>query len=474
MQRVADTSAVPDLVFSEMKFLQKEKNQQESAPQQSAPKKKRKKDHAHTKEGEISAFFTAIRPALAEKDGNVQSQDARGDGSVSAVPSRRERERSAKSTGVVPTIEVHDKGPYLGFGSRGPRHESTSYVSWSDSVRGPEVTPRHPEQVRAVNKEHHVSKHQRASTTTGGDDDVFKHPAPRSATHVTHDSAEHFVVSSVDRSDSYPRASRSHSYPQHTSSPRKVNLVDRAAKISSTDPADSPSSMPPSIPSRAVGEPRHRNYTVGPKPARHGQPGPLHPRVTSMHRKSVERSGDGQTEDEMQTSSDLGKVIQQCNDTFHERRRATAPRRRHTVLPEAPMENERIERGRNSGVHRTRHVRFSGLDIPSPVVPNFSGPSIYEQQAHRQTLPLPDFDQEDEVDGVSHLTEQEYIDDPNGMLYGERNWEEYSGEPASYDMGLEAQGYGVEELPPSEHMVQHLASENSIVAPGFWRPNKLY
>lgn len=68
VQRAADTAIVPDLVFSEMKFLQKEKDQPESALPQSVPKKKRKKDHVNTKEDEISAFFTAVRPALAERE----------------------------------------------------------------------------------------------------------------------------------------------------------------------------------------------------------------------------------------------------------------------------------------------------------------------------------------------------------------------------------------------------------------------
>jgi hypothetical protein len=60
-----------------MRFLQKEKDLPESAPQHGATKKKRKKDHTHTKEGEISAFFTAVRPVLAEQDGNARPIEIR-------------------------------------------------------------------------------------------------------------------------------------------------------------------------------------------------------------------------------------------------------------------------------------------------------------------------------------------------------------------------------------------------------------
>ncbi|KAF2831294.1 hypothetical protein CC86DRAFT_463214 [Ophiobolus disseminans] len=459
---------LPDLVFSEMKFLQKEKDPPEPAPQQTAPKKKkRKKDHAHTKEGEISAFFTSVRPALAEKNNNAQTHGARELESTAPVTGRHERERSTKSSGVVATIEVHEKGPFLGFGSRGPRHESTSYVSWSDSVHAPEVTSQRPKQFAPMDDQQRVSTQQTASTTAGGEGDIFKRPAPRTAKCTTHDSREHFMVSPVDRSDSHQRASRSHSYPQRTSSPRKVNLVDRTTKVHSIGPADSPSSMPPSVPTRTVNEPQRQPTGTA--------------RTTRQHRVEQSRhQQDTQTNEEVeaeigpQTSSDLERVIQQCHRTFHERRRVSPPQRRHTVQSEAPLEQDIREGNSGAGVNRLRQVRFSGLDMPSPVAPNFPGPGIYEQQAHRQTMPSDTFYDDEEILGGSHLTGQEYIDNSNDILCGEPDWEGYPREPAGYDLGIEAQDYSAEETPVSGEMVQHLPSDNSIVAPGFWRPNRLY
>lgn len=457
-----------------MKFLQKEKSLPEPAHQHAAPRKKHKKDRAHTKEGEISAYFTAVRPALAEKDGNTQSREPREAETPTAAAGRHERERSTKSSGIVPTVELPDKDSYLGFGSRGPRHESTSYVSWSKSVQDPEVTAQHPEQLQALDREHHeVTEHRVGSTATLGEDHTFKRPSPRPLKPITHDSVERFAVSSVVRSDSRQRGSRSHSYPQHTSSPRKVNLVDRAAKLFSTESAHSPSSMPPSVPPRVTADPRHPEPTV---PSRPMVP-VLAERTRIRHAPAGKQGGvyeeRSETEVELQTSSDLGNVIHQCNQTFNERSKAATSQRRHTVLHEVETEDDRRYEKPSPGINRSRHVRFSGLDRPPTITPNFTGPSIYERQAQLQAMPLERFYHEEDDLG-SHLIEQANADDTGSVPYGEPHWTE-PGESEPYDLHIRRQGgYGMEEYFASEEMMQHLPSENSVVASGFWRPNKLY
>jgi hypothetical protein len=471
-QLTDDTSAVPDLVFSEMKFLQKEKPQPEAAAHQDIPKKKRKKDHTHTREGEISAFFTAVRPALAEKDGNTAPRE---DGNAAVVDTRQEREQSTKSSGVVPTVEVLDKGPYLGFGSRGPRHESTSYVSWSDSVRERDVTPRHREQVLPVAEEHSGAfQHQAASTTTDVEKTVFKRPAPRAAKHGRNDSIENFKVSSVDASQSRQRASRSHSYPQQSSSSQKVNLVDRAAKFHSTDPVDSPSSMPPSMPAGVSHDTYRIRPTAGRRPARTEQFTPSHMNRTSTRPHTTKDDTCEPTDVEPRLSSDLGAVIEQCNTAFRERRPVNGPQRRHTVLPEQAYGPDRMERSAVPGASTARHVRFSGLEQPSPIAPNFSGPSIYERQAQRQAGPLPNLYHEDVALADSRLAGQEYLYDGDDMMYGESNLEAYPEETASYEFDEGAPGYEAEDAQVLGDRVQRLGSDNSVVAPGFWRPNRLY
>ncbi|OCK77692.1 hypothetical protein K432DRAFT_358126 [Lepidopterella palustris CBS 459.81] len=132
---------LPDLVFSEMKFLQKRKDAPEEHPKSDPNKKRRKIDHAHGNKAEVSAYFTSMRPALAERDCNIQSKLNPSHQERNLVPEQEpKQQRSASIDSPIPTIELLEK-QYLGFGSRGARHESASYLSWSGSNRQPSETP---------------------------------------------------------------------------------------------------------------------------------------------------------------------------------------------------------------------------------------------------------------------------------------------------------------------------------------------
>lgn len=461
-----------------MKFLQKEKDPSELAPHEDIPKKKKhKKDHMHSKEGEISAFFTAVRPALAEKDINAPRKNALGNTDAR----RGERGPSTKSSSVVPTVEVNEHGPFLGFGSRGPRHESTSYVSWSESIRGPDLTPQHRTQVPTIDQENrNQSQDSVADRSIDRDRAVFKRPAPPSVSrHRAHDSTDCFNLSSFEASESCQRVSRSHSYPQHVSSPQKVNLVDRAAKLQSTDNMVSPSSMPPSMPARVSDEPNLRYLSTSPRPSEPKRSDFYHVENTSMRRDNPHHDRTKGIGVEPSTSSDLGKVIEQCNHTFSETRRATAPPRRHTTLPEAHSGVDGTHNYADLEVgHRRqqgRTVRFSGLDMPSPVAPNFPGPSIYERPAdcpadllqalYDEQVLLDDFYPDDEEEGDAMGAQETWR---SGLGREEFEFEPLYGEEPIADRR------GLEESLASDDQVQPLASDNSVVARGFWRPNRLY
>lgn len=445
-----------------MKFLQREKEQPMSVIQQDVSKKKRKKDHAHSREGEISAFFTSVRPTLAEKDGNA-----------AAVDRRPERERSTKSSGVMPTTEVSDKGPYLGFGTRGPRHESTSYVSWSDSVRDPNIAPGHPEQVPVVAKDDgHITKHQVTSITSGEDSTIFECPAPPAAERGTHVSSEQFKVSSVIVSGPHQRVSRSCSLPQHTSSPQRMNLVDRAAKTYMAEAIQSPFSMPPSVPVRANRETHHYRPTVETR-RNISTLSQARAQGTPVRRHMIADQRNDAADVEPQTSSDLDAVIEECNYTFDKRRRVSGQQRRHTVQPEQTFERFAMENVGEPRSNIERLVRFSGLERPSRIVPNFPGTSIYEQQAQRQSSPLLSPRYEDGAAAYSRSGAADF-GDGDDMLYSEGYWEEYPEEQASHAVDLEIVDYGTEGSIAAEEHVQRLASDNGVVARGFWRPNRLY
>jgi hypothetical protein len=465
LQRAADTSVVPDLVFSEMKFLQKEKPLPDPESQQSAPKKKRKKDHAHDKEGEISAFFTSVRPALAEKDGNAPTQKVRTDGGGATVTDHREREPSAKSSGVVPTTELPVKGSYLGFGSRGPRHESTSYVSWSESVHVPDTAFQQPKSLTSIDQDQsRPPKHCRKNTNNSGADTTGVRPgSPTSIRRRGGMSTERFRISSVP---SQQRMSRSYSYPYRTSSPQKVNLVDRAAKVQLTESVASPSSMPPRAPVRAnieaqCSEPNARSRLEQHEIAQSAV-------NNHLSRQQYHTESEADLDDTGgDTSSDLGGVIRECNRTLQEQRGAIEPyerqqihypRESHTILPDVAS--------------RRTSVRFAGVEMRSPGVPNFTGASIYERQAQREQLPPHTvLDEESYLEGP-FVDEHELAYQQDDMTYDERNWEQQLEEP--WFDGEEVEAAMMFEPRASVNTTQRSHPEDSVVAPGFWRPNRLY
>ncbi|KAI4917660.1 uncharacterized protein J4E92_009054 [Alternaria infectoria] len=259
---------LPDLVFSEMKFLQQHKDEPEPVPRTDASKKKRKKDNEQMKEGEISAFFTSAQPALADKDTNTLPQHP--------VPKakRRRRDQSSVDDIAIPTVEATGQASYLG--SRRRHTEET-------------------------------------------------HP----------------------------------SYPQ-------------------------------------------------------------------------------------------SNLRQSTRDTYH-------------AAQQGPT------------------VRFADQSHYGPVMPNFAGPSIYEQQAQRQRSHMQRDREEEPLQSPYHL-EQNNLDQgyqmgyDDGMEHDDENWEGLLEEPLSYSLDGDSDIYGGIEAHPGNgiELVQDSRPENDTVAPGFWRPNKLY
>jgi hypothetical protein len=471
LQRAADTFIVPDLVFSEMKFLQKEKDLPGPDPQQGVPSKKRKKNHTHSKEGEISAFFTSVRPPLAGKDGNIPTNKVRKDDGGITATGHRERDHSTQSSGVVPTAQKVAKDSCLRFGSRDPRHERTSYVSWSESVQAPDVAPQGPNHLPATDhNQGKCFKHHQVGSDAGGAGPIdCKHPSHpvvnqnrRGGTSV-----ERFRMSSVAASQQ--RMSRSHSYPQHTSSPQKLNLVERAEEFQPTESVASPSSMPPHAPHRARAEHRRSGRRFESRLGEHEDT--THSAVDmtfSYQHDDIDTEADMHNT-ERETSSDLGRVIQQCNLKFREHGRTTESHGRHSV--HHPSNTLPVG---SAGIHRRPTVRFSEVEMPSPRIPNFTGAGIYEHQAQWQQVPSQTvLGAEHTLEG-SYFDEEEFTHEQGDMANHEQNWDEHTEDPWLYREDTEVAMFGLEEAHASDNMVQRLPLEDSVVAPGFWRPNRLY
>ena len=245
--RVTDAVTVPDLVFSEMKFLRNNDGGKDHTTQAPDAKKKRKKDHVRTKEEDISAFFTTARPALADTDANAQAKSGRPTGvSTGSKADLRTpmRDPSRALETAVPMVDSEQKASYLGFGSRGPRHESTSYFSWSESIRAPSVTPGNPMDA-SIDREKCVGARSRDTRQTPcGRSTADHHKMPSSfvGDRVTATS-NRFRTSSVVPAPS--GMSRSQSLPHLSSPPRRSYLVNRAFNRHAHEDLTSPSSMPP-------------------------------------------------------------------------------------------------------------------------------------------------------------------------------------------------------------------------------------
>ncbi|KAL7778948.1 hypothetical protein CFE70_008451 [Pyrenophora teres f. teres 0-1] len=177
-----------------MKFLQKEKVQPEANREPEVAKKKRKKDHAQTKEGEISAFFNATRPELTESDENTRPEHA-----AILDDKRRAYNQHPPINTTIPTVELTDKASYLGFESRRPRHGSTSYVSWSESIHAPSTTPaRLPIEADTIHGQRDSDLRGRYKRKTDREKDQSKRPAPPTARKQADDHiAERFRVPSL-------------------------------------------------------------------------------------------------------------------------------------------------------------------------------------------------------------------------------------------------------------------------------------
>ncbi|KAF2682781.1 hypothetical protein K458DRAFT_390697 [Lentithecium fluviatile CBS 122367] len=475
---------LPDLVFSEMRFLQGHKAQPDAETRPGPSKKKRKEENAHAKEEAISAYFTSVRPALAEKDVNIQAKEA-SKKQLQDID-RREKDPSSVIDNAIPTVELADKASYLGFGSRGPRHESGSYVSWSESIWPPSATPARPRIESVVNNGQldSIFDGQDGGNIDGGRVLHSRPTPPTVAQHLTEGSGGRFQVSSLAPAND--RGSRSHSFPQHTSSPRRVNLVDRAAKRRTLESVESPSSMPPFIPGPegSRGERQQPVYNaVAATPREDSLSGPV---VDSLPSADIapapsHESRQAVNEDlDPQTLSSLGRILEDCNTAFQEQRRvaATYPT---NMAATAPSETTFRRRGPthlepSTIIQWMPTVRFSGADqIYRPRVPETTSTSIYEQQQQRQLLAEQQiFVRECDTQGLFMSESEVNSENFEEVDYDAHEWE---GQPSDldgveYDPLLEDEREERLELDEGESNIG--PGSNFVANSGFWRPHRLY
>ncbi|KAI4808962.1 hypothetical protein E4T44_11013, partial [Aureobasidium sp. EXF-8845] len=123
---------VPDLVFSEMKFLQKPETSITEEPDPKPKKKSRQKKRRRTSEKEISRYFDGggTRP------GNDENHK-RHPPPLDTFAVARDLQPAS------PVISDLVEKPFLGFGSRNTHPPTTSYYSWSESGRESSTRAKH-------------------------------------------------------------------------------------------------------------------------------------------------------------------------------------------------------------------------------------------------------------------------------------------------------------------------------------------
>ncbi|KAF2186857.1 hypothetical protein K469DRAFT_571033 [Zopfia rhizophila CBS 207.26] len=465
---------LPDLVFSEMKFLQKHRGQPEVTPRTGAAQRKRKKDHAQAKQEEISAYFTSSRPVLAEKDVNTQAKGEPRRRSL--VPDLDHKPaRSTVIDNAIPTVELPEKPSYLGFGSTGPRHESGNYISWSESIRAPSTTPIHRQAVSTVDVGQLDPIHgRRACMNMDAENAVQSLKDQTSIVKVITDgSGERFDVSSLAPADHH--VSRSHSFPIHSRSPRPLNQFGQVGRHVTKGTATYPSSMPASVPHHGdTNKARNRRVQIE---SYHGSiTTSRSPASSQLIRRQTEPKNRVTDDVDPQTSSTLGRLLRECDSTFIDRRHQEDGAYDHNCLevqPPAMPDNERrmIYPGSYVVGQQGSSVRIPRVDLHRPRLPMLAGPSIYEEQAQRQT-----FIQEPHVDDrqpmeESYMREREYDSGDFVFEYYDQELGAPQDETAAYELGVGPSGEGFVLSYPVEESVEQSAT---FVTGGFWRPHKLY
>lgn len=240
---MTDGVIVPDLVFSDMKFLQNHHGRNDHNTQTPDAKKKRKKYPERMREEDISSFFTTARP-LADTDGNIQTQSRRPTVSSAGakVKSPRPMGDSFKAH-AVPAAEPRGKTSYPSVGSKGQRSEGNSYFSWSESLRGSSITPGRPRETLIDNNERVDAYNGKTKEAMRGRSAAGHQEAPSSIIRDCVTAAPNRLR--LSSAISVPAGlSRSQGMSNPSSPPRRSNLVDGAVNRHTDEGVTSPSSTP--------------------------------------------------------------------------------------------------------------------------------------------------------------------------------------------------------------------------------------
>jgi hypothetical protein len=471
---------VPDLVFSEMAFLKKHRDHCEPVTHAAVSRKKQKRDHAQNKEEEISAFFTSVRPALADPSRKSQATAHRLSSSNpmlhEVLNCKRMRERELDDSSgvnvVVPPVEKQGRTIYMGSGNREPCHESASQISWSESHH---TLNRMPENVLVVPT---VGGDQACSTISRGRADGERQQHPYSTTNGNRARGieELFRVSSLH---SMPDdLARLQSCPSPKTSPQRLNFGSEGGACRVVDGCVLSAEVSSDLPVRSFVDTQPSEIANASKTSTHRRQSMLDNQQQTLPADNQQTVA-GEIENDTanaQTSVDLVSVLQECVNAVREQYCADELPEKYTtriVRFNAFHEQEwQGDAGSNSIAQETPTMRLPETNMPSLRALNFAGPGIYELQAQQSRI-------RNNADWDPSCLEQNYIvgDDEDGFHI--EDWEGMPEEPVWYDAvdnapPSRASKDGVNNGVAAQDVEQLAVLDSTIGTSRFWRPNKLY
>lgn len=473
-----DMLAVPDLVFSEMNFLQK-RDRPTAEPEkdeQASKKKKNRKDRKIAQEEEISAYFGTRKKTTEPNDDG--SQPAKKTSRPSSLPSGREHLGQRYGQESVESIVDLPGKPFLGFGSRGIRPHGTSLLSRSGSIhavpsssklfRNATVSTEHPGNVREGLPHRRTisvasSLHSRPTARRPQPTAIETSRHPQRVSEASHVRVKSTVVpvEHMDWTvDEMPRQARSKS---PSISPGHVDAAEQERKGP--------------LPSRLPGTERPQSRQPPPaRPASQWNDGNGQPPIPNNQRENL---------DPKTSSSPMGKLLYRCAAAVMSKSPIEMPQ----MLPDPTWQQRRLSETVEPVPDQTAWVG-SDYDDRRPY-----GQRVHWQDLIHDTQPSVSYDQTAPVEyddyqgaALDSIYEEPPVNDTvpteEIVLEKEQAWqEEPLNHPARYDQSYVDMAYNEEGI--QEDSSYDLEEPNFVQGPemveeepdglaGFWRPNKLY
>jgi hypothetical protein len=405
--------------------------------------------------------------------------------------------RSTPIDNAIPSIEVPEKPCYLGFGSRGPRHDTGSYISWSESVytgsplRRKLSTPvKSRQQSLARSEKNRVIGTERVLQPL-----TESRPANPSLTNTRDDRVELPFSNSANQ-----LAARSHSLPVHSHSTQGRSSIHPSSLYQGVGSDIPPPSAPASMGCHHIqGSPHRQQGKPTVMPEAYPSTSADMPQAQNHAEQKIDTVQRLNFETIEPQLSTLGRLLRECDSVFQQmkglgKRTTNVHKQEEEGKKEEEGEEEeeeeppiignqnmgRISRDSIYVMQPESYAQSPAFDSYLPRLPDLSRPSLYEEQARRWNAMEEEADEDEyyirnrDVDdmgvGRNHAEEEEGWDAEG--LPGEVD---YYGECMD-EVGDDGEAYGAVqgEDEEEEEEAETMDEAAMFVGEGFWRPHKLY